>query len=85
VAQQTHNDGISNATLNRDIGTLKSVMAKASKCGFIQESPLNNLKLSKIDRSPKVGYLSVEEETRLRQTLLEREHPSKQERINTNK
>ncbi len=78
------NDGISNATLNRDIGTLKSVMTKAVEWGFIQESPLKNLKLSKIDRSPKVRYLSVEEETRLRQTLLQREHQLKQERINAN-
>ncbi len=78
------NDGISNATLNRDIGTLKSVMTKATEWGFIQESPLKNLKLSKIDRSPKVRYLSVEEEMRLRQVLLEREHQLKQERINAN-
>ncbi len=78
------NDGISNATLNRDIGTLKSAMTKAVEWGFIQESPLKNLKLSKIDRSPKVRYLSVEEETRLRQTLIEREHQLKQERINAN-
>ncbi len=78
------NDGISNATLNRDIGTLKSVMTKATEWGFIQESPLKNLKLSKIDRSPKVRYLSVEEESRLRLTLLEREYQLKQERINAN-
>ena len=78
------NDGISNATLNRDIGTLKSVMTKATEWGFIQESPLKNLKLSKIDRSPKVRYLSVEEETLLRQVLLDREHQLMQERINAN-
>ena len=78
------NDGISNATLNRDIGTLKAVMTKATEWGFIQESPLKNIKLSKVDRSPKVRYLSVEEETRLRQVLLERDCQLRQERLNAN-
>ena len=78
------NDGVSNATLNRDIGTLKSVMTKATEWGFIEESPLKSLKLSKVDRSPKVRYLSIEEETRLRQVLSDRENQLKQERINGN-
>jgi integrase len=65
------NDGISNATINRDIGTLKSAMTKAAEWGYIKENPLKNLKLFKVDRAPKVRYLSVEEETRLRQVLLD--------------
>lgn len=77
-------DGVSNATLNRDIGTLKSLMSKATEWGFIDESPLKSLKLSKVDRSPKVRYLSLEEETRLRQALLEREQRLKQERKRAN-
>ena len=68
------NEGISNATLNRDIGVLKSLMTKATEWGHIKESPLKNLKLFKIDRAPKVRYLSFEEETRLRQALLERDN-----------
>lgn len=78
------NDGISNATINRDIGTLKSVMTKATEWGFIKESPLKNLKLSKIDRSPKVRYLSIEEETRLRQVLSAREYQLRQDRNSAN-
>ena len=78
------NDGISNATINRDIGTLKSMMTKATEWGFIKENPLINLKLFKIDRAPKVRYLSVEEETRLRQELLERENQLKNQRKNGN-
>lgn len=77
-------EGISNATLNRDVGALKSLMAKAVEWGVISENPLKNLKLSKIDRSPKVRYLSVEEELKLRKILLEREQQLKQERINAN-
>lgn len=67
------NDGISNATLNRDIGTLKSLFTKAVEWGFIKENYLKNLKLSKIDRAPKVRYLSFDEEKNLRQALFERE------------
>lgn len=78
------NEGISNATLNRDIGVLKSLMTKAVEWGVLQENPLKNLKLLKIDRSPKVRYLSLEEETRLRQALSDREHQLKQERKSAN-
>ncbi|MCX7116651.1 MAG: hypothetical protein NTW94_01830, partial [Legionellales bacterium] len=39
----------------------------------LKENPLKNLKLFKIDRAPKVRYLSLEEETQLRQALLDRE------------
>ena len=56
------NEGISNATLNRDIGVLKSLLTKAAEWGFLQENPLKNLKLLKIDRSPKVRYLSLDPE-----------------------
>lgn len=78
------NDGISNATLNRDIGVLKSLMTKATEWGALKENPLKNLKLFKIDRAPKVRYLSLEEETRLRQALSEREYQLKQERKSAN-
>ncbi len=78
------NNGISNVTLNRNIATLKSVMTKAVEWGFLIENPLKNLKLFKIDSSPKVRYLSVEEESRLRQALLERDHQLKQERESAN-
>lgn len=78
------NDGISQATLNRNIATLKSVMSKAVEWGYIKENPLKNLKQFKIDRSPKVRYLSFEEETQLRQALLDREQESKQERASAN-
>ncbi|RUR05468.1 site-specific integrase [Legionella sp. km772] len=74
------NDGISNATLNRDIGTLKSLFTKAVEWGVIKENPLKNLKLSKIDRAPKVRYLSFDEEKNLRQALFEREEQLIQDR-----
>lgn len=78
------NEGISNATLNRDVGVLKALMIKATDWGVIKESPLKNLKLSKVDRTPKVRYLSIEEETLLRQALLERENQLRHQRKNGN-
>ena len=79
------NAGISNATINRDIGVLKSLMTKATEWGAIKENHLKNLKSFKIDRAPKVRYLSLEEELRLRQALLDREHRIKQARKNANR
>ncbi len=79
------NAGISNVTLNRNIATLKSVMTKACEWGVLKENPLKNVKLFKIDRSPKVRYLSIDEESCLRQVLLEREHQLKHDRTSANK
>lgn len=78
------NQGISYATLNRNIATLKSVMTKATEWGLLKENPLKNLKLSKIDRSPMARYLSKEEENRLRLALIEREQQLREERKNGN-
>lgn len=74
------NEGISNATINRDIGVLKSLMSKAIEWEVIKENPLKNLKLFKVDRAPKVRYLSFDEERNLRHALFEREGQLKQER-----
>jgi integrase len=78
------NEDISNATLNRDIGVLKALMTKATEWGHLKENPLIKLKLFKIDRAPKVRYLTIEEETRLRQALSERDSQLKQDRKNAN-
>lgn len=75
------NEGISNATINRDIGVLKSLLTKAVEWDAIKENPLKNLKLFKVDRTPKVRYLSFKEESKLRQALSEREAKLKLEEI----
>ncbi|WP_133139689.1 site-specific integrase [Legionella genomosp. 1] len=78
------NEGTAQATINRNITTLKSVITKATEWGFLKENILRNLKQFKVDRSPKVRYLSVEEETRLRQALQERENHLRQKRESGN-
>ncbi|STX39311.1 site-specific integrase [Legionella feeleii] len=78
------NEGTTQATINRNITTLKAVITKATEWGFLKENTLKNLKQFKINRSPKVRYLSVDEESRLRQALLNRESQLKQERASAN-
>ena len=78
------NEGTAQATLNRNITMLKSLLSKAMEWGFLKENVLKNLKQFKIDRSPKIRYLTIEEETRLRQALLERDKQLRQDRSSAN-
>lgn len=78
------NEGTAQATLNRNITMLKSLLTKAEEWGFLKENALKNLKPYKVDRSPKIRYLSLEEEKRLRNALIERDNQLRQERKNGN-
>ena len=77
-------EGAAHATLNRNITMLKSLITKATEWGFLKENTLKSLKPFKIDRSPKIRYLSLDEETRLRSALLERDNQLRQERKSAN-
>ncbi|VEG89800.1 site specific recombinase [Legionella spiritensis] len=74
------NSGISNATINRDTVTIRSIITKATEWGFLEINALSKLKALKIDHSPKVRYLSQDEETHLRLALSEREVDLKKSR-----
>ncbi|HFK9734004.1 site-specific integrase [Legionella pneumophila subsp. fraseri] len=78
------NEGTSQATLNRNITMLKSLMNKAVEWGFLKENALGKLKPYKIDRSPKIRYLSFAEEARLREALIERDNQLRLMRKNGN-
>jgi integrase len=78
------NEGTAQATLNRNVTMLKSLMTKAVEWGVLKENVLSKLKPFKIDRSPKIRYLSFEEETRLREALMERDNQLRQMRKNGN-
>lgn len=78
------NDGIRIATVNRDIVTLKSTLAKAVEWGFISEHPLRHLKLHKVDSTAKIRYLSADEESRLKSAIDARDQEIKNARTRAN-
>lgn len=78
------NSGVSNATINRDTVTMRSIITKATEWGFLEDNILRKLKSLKVDQNPKIRYLSQNEEQRLRTALIQRETELKQERIKGN-
>ena len=77
--------GITPVTVNRDIAPLKTALSRAVDWEFLAENPLARLKPSKTDRSRVVRYLSDEEEKRLRDALVRREHKMKKARASANR
>jgi integrase len=65
--------GIRAATINRDLAALKAALAKAVEWEQLELHPIEKLKRMKVDSSPKVRYLSANEEKRLREALDARE------------
>ncbi len=77
--------GIKPITLNRDLAPLKTALSRATDWGFLSESPLARLRPAKADRSPLIRYLSSDEEKRLRDALITREHKLKRGRASGNR
>lgn len=77
--------GMTPDTVNRDIAELKAALSKAVEWELIQASPLEKLRPEKVDRSPKVRYLSKDEDTALRRALAERDQALKDKRANANR
>lgn len=65
--------GVKAATINRDVTTLRGLLTKAVEWEVLEIHPLRKLKPLQVDSSPKVRYLSAEEETRLLGALKARE------------
>ena len=65
--------GLKTSTINRRVTTLKAVLNKAVEWDVIVVNPLNKIKPLKLDASSRMRYLSSGEETRLRESLDERE------------
>ncbi len=77
-------DGLSKATVNRDLTALKACLAKAVEWGLLETHPLTKLKPSKLDQGAKPRFLTEDEETRLRAALDTREDRIRQERHSAN-
>lgn len=66
-------NGISPATINRDIISLKSVMSRAAAWGVIDENPLKGFRLSRVDENKVIRYLTDDEREKLFKALDDRE------------
>lgn len=67
------NDGVSPATVNRNVTCLRGALSHAVQAGYLKAHPLAGLKDIDIDSSGKVRYLSQAESTRLRAALKARD------------
>lgn len=71
--QRRIQDGVKPATINRQMNDLRACLNRAVKWGAIASNPFDKVERTKTDSAPKVRYLSVDEERRLRKVLDERE------------
>ncbi|MGS2724824.1 phage integrase [Porticoccus sp. GXU_MW_L64] len=77
--------GISHASVNRDISTLKAALNRAVEWGIIEANPISDLKPIKLDKAGRIRFLNDQEESRLRQALRERDNTKRKEREQANK
>jgi site-specific recombinase XerD len=77
--------GISAATVLRDLNNLQSVMRLAREKRYLRESPFKDWRKPKADDLGKPRYLSDEEEDRLRKALAARDEKTRRERESANK
>src|ERR1700722_78215 len=77
--------GRSAQTVLRDTMTLSGVLTRAVKLGKLSVNPVRSLETPRIDRSPKVRYLSIEEEKRLRAALIARDEEMRTARESANR
>ena len=74
------NKGLAPATINRSVNCLRGALTKAVAWEFLEKHPLEKLKPLKVDKAPKVRFLSEDEESRLFQALEERDKELKEAR-----
>jgi integrase len=65
---------LANATINRKVATLKSILSKAVEWGVIDSTPLARVKPLKLDKAGRIRYLTDVEEVALRDALESRQH-----------
>ena len=72
--------GLQPVTVNRSVAGLRAKLSKAVEWDIIEEHPLLKLKPLRVDRSPKVRYLTATEEEKLQAALTTRNSNLKEER-----
>jgi len=72
--------GDKNNTINRKVNLLKGALSRAVEWKVIKDHPFKGMKDLKVDKNPKVRYLSDDEHQRLISALNERDKDLKQSR-----
>jgi integrase len=79
------NEGPKSATVRREIDLLSSVLTRAVKLDKLKVNPVCRLERTRIDRNPKVRFLDLAEEKRLRVALSERDEEMREARESANR
>lgn len=77
-------EGLTGATIRRDLNNLQGVMRLARERGYIRESPFKGWKMPAPEDNAVTRYLAAEEEKRLRKALQTRDEKVRQERASAN-
>jgi integrase len=67
------NSGVKSTTVLRELFALSSVLTRAVRTGMLSTNPIRLVEKPRFDRRPRVRFLSVEEEARLRAVLADRD------------
>lgn len=78
------NSGVAASTVNRELAELKAALSKAVELEWLNDHPLQGVKLEKLDSNPIIRYLSEEEEVRLGTSLENRTTKQKSARESAN-
>ena len=76
--------GKAKTTINRDVTTLKACLSKAVEWEVLEANPLQKLTPLRTDGSSRARYLTVAEESALRNALTERDERLRENRVNGN-
>ncbi|MDX2105772.1 MAG: tyrosine-type recombinase/integrase [Candidatus Melainabacteria bacterium] len=82
--QRKSQEGLKPSSIKRQLNNLQACLNRAVKWGALSQSPFDRVEKVKIDSSPKVRYLTEQEETKLREQLDVREHRIKTGRASAN-
>jgi integrase len=77
-------DGLKATNINRELADLKACLNRAVEWGAIDDNPIKNVRLSRIDSQAKVRYLTKDEESSLRKQLDLREKKLRADRESGN-
>jgi len=83
VAQRL-NDGISGATVNRDLCVLGAIFTRAVTWELAHKNPVRAVRKCPVDKNPVTRFLSMTEQKRLMQALAARDDHKRQKRTKAN-